>query len=57
MKTDSAFFWYATDMYNIAVKWTEYAPRALDVQPDIFAGTFDHVDPSLQFFSHLLNLL
>lgn len=25
-------------MYAIAVKWTQYAPRVLELQPDIFAG-------------------
>jgi hypothetical protein len=27
------------DMYSIAVLWTEYSPRVLDVFPHIFAGT------------------
>ena len=26
------------DMYPIAVKWTEYAPRVVEEYPDLFAG-------------------
>jgi hypothetical protein len=25
-------------MYRIAIKWTEYAPKVLEIQDDIFAG-------------------
>lgn len=28
------------DMFEITVKWTEYAPRVLELYPDIFAGKF-----------------
>jgi hypothetical protein len=35
----SGFFGYQ-DMYRIAIKWTEYAPKVLEIQDDIFAGEY-----------------
>ena len=33
----------AGDMYRIAVKWTEYAPRVVDVYPELFAEMFGFI--------------
>lgn len=30
-------------MYRIAVKWTEYAPRVVDVYPELFAEMFGFI--------------
>lgn len=32
------------DMYQIAVKWTEYAPRIVDMYPNLYAGEKYTVD-------------
>jgi hypothetical protein len=36
------------DMYKIAVRWTEYAPRVLDVFPKLFAEMFGFIIATVQ---------
>ena len=31
------------DMYQIAVKWTEYAPRVVDIHPELFAEMYGFI--------------
>jgi len=36
------------DMYKIAVRWTEYAPRVLDIYPHLFAEMFGFIHATVQ---------
>ena len=36
------------DMYQIALKWTEYTPRVLDLHPKLFAEMFGFIFATVQ---------
>eukprot|EP00934_Nitzschia_sp_Nitz4_P005966 Nitzschia sp. Nitz4//scaffold319_size20443//9812//11413//NITZ4_008671-RA/size20443-processed-gene-0.13-mRNA-1//-1//CDS//3329547580//5956//frame0 len=43
------------DMYNIAVRWTEYAPRIYDIHPKLFAEMYGQIFAATQLnLSHTL---